>query len=607
MTLILPQLKAGAPGGAREGRAEADEPRRPLPDPYSEERFAKFTELAADVLSAPIATIVIMEDGDPVTKSSFGFPIDALLHEFALVEQTMLSGDLLIVENMPGENLVPLAQSDASGIAIGSFAGAVILDAESRPAGALCVVDTKTREFTPQQLRHLSKLAELIEHELHGIDTEAELRRRIREHVLVDAATHLPTEGLFVNRLTRRIEQPTPAPHMIAMLRLERFEAIHSAVGKPGAAFLVREAAMRLQQALGTDCLIGQIREDAIVLGFALEEHASSEGHIHKLLQCFRAPFVLGEHRLAQIVSIGTATFPGDAEDAESLLRRARTALNALPSSDMSRFRQYSRELSAEAARRFEVETALKNAIEGNELELHFQPRVSLGSAELTSAEALLRWNSARVGTVPPEQFIPIAEDSGLIVELGDWVIDAACAQIAGWRDAGLRCPEVSINVSSHQLRQPGFCTRIETALRRYALNGSCLNVEITERSLVDDIEEAIEIMARLRSLDVTISIDDFGTGFSSLSYLARMPVQVLKIDRSFVQRICQEQTDMTLVLSIIAMGSALGLTVVAEGVETQEQLRALQLAGCDEAQGFLISQPLPPQEFAGDFLARSG
>jgi EAL domain-containing protein (putative c-di-GMP-specific phosphodiesterase class I) len=366
----------------------------------------------------------------------------------------------------------------------------------------------------------------------------------------------------------------------------------------------VRNVAARLKQTLSRDCLMGQLREDTIAMAFVLPAGKSPDADIGKLLDCFRSPFLLGDHMLAQTASIGTARHPDDGDNSDSLLKRARTALNAMPPSDASRYRQYSRKLSAEAARRFEIETALKGALERDELELFYQPKVLIESRKLVGAEALLRWTTPKLGKVAPGEFIPIAEESGLIVELGDWALASACRQLAAWRAEGRDCPEISVNVSSIQLRGARFCELVREVLALHSLEGARLNVEITEGTLIENMGDAVRIMSELRAMDVTISIDDFGKGFSSLSYLARMPVQILKIDRSFIDRIPDQPSAVTLVRSIIAMGRALGLTLVAEGVETEAQLESLRSAGCSQIQGFLVSRPLDAGTFARQCLA---
>ena len=253
--------------------------------------------------------------------------------------------------------------------------------------------------------------------------------------------------------------------------------------------------------------------------------------------------------------------------------------------------------------RHFEIETALQEAIERDELELVFQPKIDIRTGSYVGAEALLRWNTPKLGIVGPSEFIPIAEECGLIVQIGDWALTAACKQIAEWKREGYNCREISVNVSGKQLPSPRFCERVRFLLDRYAVDGSNLNLEITEGTLIENISEALDVMSNLRQLGLRFSIDDFGKGFSSLSYLAQMPVQALKLDRSFIVRIANEQIVFTLVRSVIAMAHALDLKVIAEGVERQDQLRILRELECDYVQGFLVSPPLSSKDFQRENL----
>jgi EAL domain-containing protein (putative c-di-GMP-specific phosphodiesterase class I)/GGDEF domain-containing protein len=605
MTLILPHLHpAGGPIPDREKKRLEELYSMDVLDTSSDERFNKYTELATRCLDAPIASVILVDQNRLVFKAVHGPVIQDVDRESSFAAHTLEQPELLIVEDALEDRRFathPLVEGKPH---IRSYAGSVIRGPSGHALGALCVMDTMARPFSMKEREILLQLTRILEHEIESRAQAANLRQRIREEVLSDAATQLPTEALFTARLARAIEMNPAKPILLALIRLERFESIHSAVGKPGAAHLVRNAAARLKQALNRKCLIGQAREDTIALAFAVGDVDTPEMEITQILACFTHPFLLGDHTLAQNVSVGTAMHPRDGSDSDTLLKRARTALNAIPPADVSSFRQYHRRLSAEAARQFEIETALRGAIERDELELVYQPKLDIDHGTLVGAEALLRWTTPKLGKVEPGEFIPIAEESGLIVQLGDWALATACQQIAAWEQKGYDCPQIGVNVSSIQLRQQEFCDHVGSALDRHAIRGEKLNLEVTEGTLIENIGDAIRIMSELRKLGISFSIDDFGKGFSSLSYLARMPVQVLKIDRSFIERIPGEHTSMTLVRSIIAMGHALGLEVVAEGVESEEQLNVLRMAACNQAQGYLISRPLDTEAFARSYLA---
>jgi EAL domain-containing protein (putative c-di-GMP-specific phosphodiesterase class I)/GGDEF domain-containing protein len=604
VTLILPQLNLAAPPVPdREKLRLEDLYSMDVLDTSSDERFNKYTELATSVLDVPIAAVILMRQNKLVFKALHGDVLRDIDRESSFAEHAMRQGELLVVEDASKDSRFashPLVQGEPG---VRFYAGGVIRGPNGQALGALCILDTAVRPFSRKDRSFLIRITQMLEHELESRQRVAELRSQIREHILLDAATQLPTETLFTSRLARNLEKYPAKPIMLALIRLERFESIHSAVGKPGAAHLVKEAAARQKQALPPPCPNGRTREDTIARAFALTDPGNPTPEIHLMLECISSPFYLGDHTVAQNVGIATAVHPQDGGDSETLIKRARTALNSIPPADVSRFRQYHRSLSADAARQFEIETALRGAIERDELELVYQPKVRIQDSALVGAEALMRWSTPKLGFVGPAEFIPIAEECGLIVQLGDWALATACKQLAAWRDQGHDCPEVSVNVSSVQLRERTFCERVANLLRQHALDGRQLNLEVTEGTLIENIGDAIQIMSELRKLGVTLSIDDFGKGFSSLSYLARMPVQVLKIDRSFVSGIPEKHTSMTLVRSIVAMGHGLGLKVVAEGVETDAQRSVLEMAACDQIQGYLISQPIDQEQFAASFL----
>ena len=604
MTLILPQLDLSKTKSSdREKKRLEELYSMDVLDASSNERFSDYTKLATTVVDAPFASVVLVDKDRLVYKAVYGRDISDVAREASFAEHTMREQELLIVPDAredPRFASHPLVQGPPH---VRSYAGSVIRGPGGQPLGALSVMDTCAHQYAEKERAFLVLLARILEHELVSCASVANLRRQLREHVLVDSATGLPTEALFTARLAGFLEDHPVETVLIALIRLERFESVHSAVGKPGAAHLVRTTVARIQDSMNREILMGQAREDVIALAIALQEDAAPEVEISKILDCFESPFLLGDHTLEQTVSIGTALYPDHGQESDVLLKRARTALNALPQSDVSAFQQYDRSLSDDAARHFEIRTALRGAIDRHELDVFYQPRFQIETGELVGAEALLRWTNESLGAVRPGEFIPIAESSGLIVQVGNWALATACRQIAEWRERGFDCPEVSVNVSSIQLKEPTFCSRVRALLKRHALDGSELNLEITESTLIESIGDAILIMTELREMGISLSIDDFGKGFSSLSYLARMPVQVLKIDQNFIDRIPKEVMSLTIVRSTIAMAHGLGLLVVAEGVETEAQLEALRKAGCDQVQGFLLGSPLEGREFVSAHL----
>jgi EAL domain-containing protein (putative c-di-GMP-specific phosphodiesterase class I)/GGDEF domain-containing protein len=569
----------------------------------SDGRFDRYTEFAARAFDARIAVLVLLDNEQLYLKSIRGLePSDALRHE-SFAARVLLQPELLVVPDTELDTWFsrhPLVAGDPH---VKFFAGVVIRHASGRPLGALCIMDTHAREFPDSQKDLLRHLGTLVEHDIETLDTIGDLRERIQAHAFLDPSSGLPNQDHFTGKLGEWIALAPDEPVIVTLIRVDRYDGIYSAVGKAGATYLMEEFVLRVQNALDVECLLGQLREDTIGLAYRIREAPTENVVLDELLQAIGAPIWLGSHRILLRVHIGVAMYPNDAANAETLMKRARTALHAHPPHDTTSYRRYDPQLSAEAARSFEIESALKGALERNELELVFQPKIRLSSCKLAGAEALLRWNNETLGAVSPSEFIPIAEQSGLIVDLGTWVIEQACRQLSEWSEQANKCPEVSINISSYQLRRPEFCDVVEHKLRRSSLASTQLNLELTESSLIHDIDEAIAIMQRLQYWGVTFSIDDFGKGFSSLSYLRKMPVQALKIDRQFVEHFPEDRNDTMLVQSIIAMGHALGLKVVAEGVERTAQLKALQQCGCDEVQGFLFGRPVRAEDFAKKYL----
>jgi EAL domain-containing protein (putative c-di-GMP-specific phosphodiesterase class I) len=317
------------------------------------------------------------------------------------------------------------------------------------------------------------------------------------------------------------------------------------------------------------------------------------------LLQVIAEPLTV--HGLAFLVtgSIGIGCWPGDGDDAATLLKHADAAMYLAKDRGKNNIQFYTAELADMAARQFELESALRLGLARNELVLHFQPKVDVTDGAILGLEALVRWRHPTRGLVPPGEFIPLAEERGLIVPLGRWVLQAACRQIRDWRHAGLHCPPVAVNLSARQFTDDDLVVHIEATMARYGVTAAELEVELTESVLMADPQRANEVLGRLHRMGMRISIDDFGTGYSSLSYLKRFPAETVKIDRSFINGLPADSEDVAITQAVIAMAHSLGMAVVAEGVETREQLALLRQLGCDGAQGYLLGCPVPAAEMA--------
>ncbi|HEY7841106.1 MAG TPA: GGDEF domain-containing phosphodiesterase, partial [Gammaproteobacteria bacterium] len=323
---------------------------------------------------------------------------------------------------------------------------------------------------------------------------------------------------------------------------------------------------------------------------------------VRKIQGGLRGAFNLDGREVHLTVSVGAAVYPKDGEDFETLMSNADAAMHRVKAKGQDGFQFYASDMTQEAAERVELESALRSALSHQELELHYQPQLQLVNGNVIGVEALMRWKHPQRGWIPPGKFIPIAEHSDLIYGLGDWALATACRQLREW---GVQADAVrlAVNVSARQFRSSGFTEAVGRVLRTSGLDPSRLELELTESVLIQDQDEGVKILERLKDLGVQIAIDDFGTGYSSLSYLSRLPIDCLKIDRSFISRSATDRHDAAIVQAIISLARSLGMRVMAEGVETQEQLGFLRSLGCEEAQGFYFAKPLP-KEAAESFIA---
>jgi EAL domain-containing protein (putative c-di-GMP-specific phosphodiesterase class I) len=318
-----------------------------------------------------------------------------------------------------------------------------------------------------------------------------------------------------------------------------------------------------------------------------------------KILLSLTAPHFIGGHELHIDGSIGISVYPVDGEDAESLIKNADTAMYHAKENGRNNFQFFTPEMNVKVVERQSLEASLRRALEREEFLLHYQPKVNLDTGEITGVEALVRWQHRDRGLVSPAQFVPIAEDSGLILPIGRWVLREACRQARAWQDAGLPAMSMAVNVSAAEFRQSEFVKSIRTVLNETGLDARYLELELTESVLMHDAKFTASVLQKLKEMGIHLAVDDFGTGYSSLSYLREFPIDILKIDRSFVNQITSNSGDSTIVNAIISMGKSLKHLVVAEGIETNEQRMYLQAYHCEEGQGYLFSRPLPAAQFA--------
>ncbi len=431
--------------------------------------------------------------------------------------------------------------------------------------------------------------------------------RQMRHMLTHDDLTGLPNRTAFNERLNQSVVRTRHdhVPCAVLLLDLDHFQNVNDTLGHEMGDLLLVAVADRVRGSLPPAAFMARFSGDefVILLEGASVDRAKQVGE--ELLRVMAREFDIGNDRLAISASLGIVTYPTDGETASVLMRYADLALHRAKLSGRNCLMVFSRDLSEEIERRVLLEARLKHALDRNELMLHYQPKQEILSGRLTGWEALVRWQSPELGMVSPEEFIPVAEQSGLILPIGTWVLREACRQLRAWQAMELDSGTMAVNLSTRQFRQKDLAEEISAALRDTGLAPGELELELTESSIMDNLASAATVLAELEQLGIRIAVDDFGTGYSSLSYLKTFPIHCLKIDRSFIRDIPGDENDTAIVRTIIALAGNLGLTVVAEGVETEAQLAYLRVNHCDEAQGYLFSRPLPPDECVSLMRAR--
>ena len=440
-----------------------------------------------------------------------------------------------------------------------------------------------------------------------NITHQKETEQRIEHLAYYDALTDLPNRALLTQRAELALALAGRRREELAVffLDLDRFKEVNDSLGHAEGDALLVQAAARLRELTRETDTVCRLGGDEFVLLLPDTGQPGAARLAGKLVTAFGQPFVVSGHNLRVTASIGIALYPHDGASFAELLKNADTALYRAKHEGRNTWVFYTREMNVATFERLVLESQLRTAIETGQLRAYFQPKVRLSDGRLVGAEALVRWQHPVHGLIPPARFIPVAEVSDLIVDLGDWMLAEVCRQLAIWRGAGLPPLTVAVNLAARHFRDPGFSERIETLLTAHGLPAQMLELELTESSLLEAGARTAETLLALRRLGLGLAIDDFGTGYSSLGYLKRLPITALKIDQSFVRDLVTDPDDCTLAATIVALGHGLGLKVVAEGVETEEQRRILLDQGCDLAQGYLFDPPMPAEQFA-DWLVRT-
>ena len=460
--------------------------------------------------------------------------------------------------------------------------------------GLLALYAAEMGFFDEEEMKLLLELAGDISFALDHIE-KAEKIEHLAYH---DSLTGLANHTLFRDRLAQYVSaaQSDRSKLAVAVMDVDRFKTINDTLGRQAGDELLRQIAGRIENHAGP-VRMTRINADRFAI---VRSGVSSESEVARIIEqwlaeCFGLPYVVGGTELRVSAKAGIALYPNDGEEADTLFQNAEAALKKAKAAG-ERYLFHAPQMTERVAEKLALENRLRRALEKEEFVLHYQPKVDTATRRLESVEALIRWQSPELGLVPPMQFIPLLEETGLILEVGAWALGRAVLDHRGWRDRGLSAPRISVNVSAVQLRQRDFVATVEDAIRRGEAP-SGIDLEITESLVMEDVEANAKKLEAVRRFGVTIAVDDFGTGYSSLGYLAKLPVHSLKIDRSFIITMLRDPNIMTLVSTIISLAHSLNLQVVAEGVDAEDQAGALKRLGCDQMQGFLFSRPVPADQ----------
>jgi diguanylate cyclase (GGDEF)-like protein/PAS domain S-box-containing protein len=482
-------------------------------------------------------------------------------------------------------------------------AAALPLHQGGMTVGAIALYAKETIAFDDEETAQLVEMAGNLSFAIDRIEREKMLKHLTN----YDALTGLANRVRFLNRVTKHLRGAITSGRKLAVaeFNLERFKNINDSLGHSAGDEILKQVAKWLTHMVGDVKHLARLDADhfAVVI-----PDIETEGDVALLIEQWMKmlrehPFCAREDTFRISAKAGISMYPDDGSNADTLFKHAEAALKQARAS-RNRYLFHTPKMTEMMAGKFMLENHLRQALERQEFVLHYQPKVNMVGGELTGAEALIRWNDPRTGLVPPARFIPMLEETGLIYEVGRWALGKTIEDYLRWRKAGLPVVRVAVNVSPLQLRDRHFIDDIEQAIGTDPETAKGLELEITESMIMEDVEYSIAVLRKIRSMGVTIAIDDFGTGFSSLSYLSKLPLDTLKIDRSFVVDLAEAQGRLAQVSAIISLAHSMHLKVVAEGVETEDQLSLLRMLGCDEMQGFLFSRPVPCEVFEARFLA---
>jgi diguanylate cyclase (GGDEF)-like protein len=447
-----------------------------------------------------------------------------------------------------------------------------------------------------------SGVASIVEGTLVDITQRKVAEERVQTLAYYDALTGLPNRTLLRDRLSNALATARRQKHKVAVLffDLDCFKTINDSLGHSVGDLLLQDVAERLKSCAREGDTVARLGGDEFLIVLThVNDISGAAVSAERFMDAMTARFVVQGHSLSIGCSLGISIFPEDGADSETLIKHADAAMYSAKDGGRNNFQFFTADMNAQAVERLAFENGLRLALDKKELFLVYQPQMDIATGTISGLEALLRWQHPVLGLVPPDKFIRIAENSGLIVPIGEWVLRTACSQARKWQDEGLAAVSIAVNVSAVQFRQQGFCELIRRVLRETGLAAHNLELELTESLLLGNADVTLSVLQELKAMGLTLAIDDFGTGYSSFSYLKRFPVSKLKIDRSFVRDVAVNPDDAAITIAIISMAKSLNLKVIAEGVEDEAQMSFLRAHQCDEIQGYYFSKPLAVDKVA--------
>lgn len=562
-------------------------------------------------VSAPAALIALLGDdrrsfsAGQMWRDWFRHDAGALIRS-GVMQRTLDNGGTLSLSDLNAMDGDLALRAAAVELSIVSVASATFLRTDGRAGGMLCVLDEVPRRWTAEEMTILAEFGSMAgtELQLRQLLSDREVReQRLRHESVHDALTGLPNRALFMKRLsdaTHRARRGQDSLFAVLFLDVDGFKLVNDSMGHHVGDEMLVSIARRLEGCVRGGDIVARLGGDefAILLERIIDVRDAAMV-AERVQEALHAPLLIGGYEHATSASIGVALSSGASEQPEYVLRSADIAMYRAKNTGRGRYEMFDRAMHAEALTRLQIETDLRHAFERDEFFLHYQPIVSLAEGRIIGAEALIRWRHFERGIVSPATFVPVAEDTGLVVPLGRWVLREACRQACQWQSCGSdgRPFAISVNLSVREFAQPDLVKTVASILEETGLPPKALRIEITESAIIGQKHPAIETVEQLRALGVEIHLDDFGTGYSALSYLHRLPLDAVKVDRAFISSIDQEERPLHVVKAIISLAHAIGLVVVAEGVTNHRQLELLRGMGCDLAQGFIFSRPCNPEE----------